>query len=851
MISASNRFFLAAWTAAFAFCVPSVAIANGAAASSPAAIAAEPAEPGGSLASGKQDYAAGRYTRARQHWERAAAAYATRGDRLGQLQSANYLALVYQKLGEWDAARAAVATGRQLLDADMPPGLQGQTHHAAASLSLATGNATAAIAAWEQAEARYQQADDRRGVLGSQLNRARALQQLGNLRRAERLLVAANAALAAEFPESLLQLHGSQALGSVRLARGDLKAAETTLEQALDLADRLAVTSEARSLHLALVGLSLATGDLEAASTHLAAAAELADSPPASIAVETARLQVQIARTAWSELPGTLATTQALLAVLPPGPARLDGTLAVAANLLRAPAPATTTLGTTLIPLLDSAAATATTLGDRRRLAQVRLLRARWYGRQGQPATARAELTAVLELAQALNAPEITAPAAWELGRTLAATGNNRPAAIAAYREAVVALKSLRGDLAATSRDAQLSFRRTVEPVYRELVSLLLADAPSQAELQEARETIEALRLAELDNFFRAACLDTRAVALESLDPQAAVIYPILLPDRLVAIVSRADAPLHHYTLPLPQAGVEAAIEALLASFHPAADNRERLNQSQTFYNWLVRPAEAQGWLAGIETLVFVLDGDLRQLPVAALFDGERYLVERYGIALSQGLQLLQPRTKAPSSRRRTLAAGLTQARGPFTALPGVARELEGLSATLPTSLLVDRSFTRSSLARLVAQRPADILHLATHGRFGSRPEETFLQAWDGPIDLRALEDLLLASAATRPETGIDLLVLSACQTAAGDDSAILGLAGLAVSSGARSTVATLWQVRDRSTARLMESFYEQLSDPANTKAAALQRAQLQLLRDPRYEHPFFWASFVLVGHWR
>ncbi len=842
---------VAAWVATAAVAaVPALAaeldLDTGAAAAAPEAAAPDPAR---SLLLGKDEYAAGRYERARQQWERAAATYAARGDRRGQIQSANFLVLVCQKLGDWEAARTAMATGQQLLEAgDIPPQLQAQAHNAAAGLALATGDEAEAIAAWKRAETLYQQSGDRLGELGSQLNRARVWQQLGDARRAERLLVATTAEIAAEFPDSLLQLRGWQLLGSVRFTRNDFRAARTTLEEALDLAARLQARDEARSLQLTLASLLQATGDFAGATARVAAATEMADSPRAQMTAMVTQLQGQIARSAWLELPPTVAAARGQLAEIPPGPAKMDAILALAGNLLRAPTDAVGAFGEPLVETLNDAAEMAADLGDRRRLAQVRLLRARWQSRQGQTSMARSELQATIQLAQSLKAPEIVAPAAWELGRLLAAAGE-RTAAIAAYKEAVSELGTLRGDLAAVGRDVQFSFRQTVEPVYRELVALLLTDAPNPDELQQARLTIEALRLAELDNFFREACLDAQRVAIDNLDPEAAVIYPILLPDRLAAIVSRANAPLQYYSLPLPRHQVEGEVEALLSSLHPAADNQERLRQSEMFYDWLVRPAEDRGWLQDIKTLVFVLDGNLRKLPVAALHDGERYLIERYSVALSQGLQLLQPRAR--SSRRRSLAAGLTEPRASFAALPGVSDELQRLEATLPTAVLMDEAFTRDRLARAVTRRRANILHIATHGRFGSRPEETFLQAWDGPIDLRALDELLLSRSAAGPGDGLDLLVLSACQTAAGDDLAILGLAGFAVSSGAQSTVATLWQVRDRSTAVLMGHFYDRLSDPANSKAFALRRAQQKLLADDRYSHPYFWSPFVLVGHWK
>jgi CHAT domain-containing protein len=141
------------------------------------------------------------------------------------------------------------------------------------------------------------------------------------------------------------------------------------------------------------------------------------------------------------------------------------------------------------------------------------------------------------------------------------------------------------------------------------------------------------------------------------------------------------------------------------------------------------------------------------------------------------------------------------------------------------------------------------VIHLATHGQFSSKAEETFLLTWDGRIKVKDL-DRLVRSRERENTNPIELLVLSACQTAAGDNRAALGLAGLAVRSGARSTLATLWSVRDQSTAEFMAEFYRELTQTDVSKAEALRQAQLALLKKPKYEHPFYWAPFVLVGNW-
>ena len=141
------------------------------------------------------------------------------------------------------------------------------------------------------------------------------------------------------------------------------------------------------------------------------------------------------------------------------------------------------------------------------------------------------------------------------------------------------------------------------------------------------------------------------------------------------------------------------------------------------------------------------------------------------------------------------------------------------------------------------------MVHLATHGQFSSKLSDTFLLTWDDRLTIEGLRNLL-KSRSESSATPIELLVLSACQTAEGDQRATLGLAGLAVRSGARSTLATLWSVNDNSTADLMTEFYRSLTQQNMSKAESLRQAQLKLLKNPDFQHPFYWSPFILIGNW-
>ncbi len=175
--------------------------------------------------------------------------------------------------------------------------------------------------------------------------------------------------------------------------------------------------------------------------------------------------------------------------------------------------------------------------------------------------------------------------------------------------------------------------------------------------------------------------------------------------------------------------------------------------------------------------------------------------------------------------------------------------EVSEIAALVPSEILLNENFTRNSLRSQVTNLPYPIVHLATHGQFSSRAEDTFLLTWDNRINVKDL-DRLLQERDFAEDTPIELLILSACQTAVGDKRATLGLAGVAVRSGARSTLATLWSVQDDSTALLMTEFYQALKTPKISKVEALRQAQLSLLQSPQYQHPYYWSAFILVGNW-
>ncbi|NJL86351.1 MAG: CHAT domain-containing protein [Leptolyngbyaceae cyanobacterium SM1_1_3] len=477
-------------------------------------------------------------------------------------------------------------------------------------------------------------------------------------------------------------------------------------------------------------------------------------------------------------------------------------------------------------------------------------------------------------MARSINAKDITYRWYAQLGEILK-NQNNRPSAIKAYTGAVDTLKELRTDLANVNPDVQFSFKENIEPIHRQLVSLLLeADSTDGNNLDQARRVIESLRVEELNDYLRAACLDRQEVSLEDIasNQRVAVVYPIILENELAIITSLpqfgpsskqsgAEANFKLYRQEISAASLQTQFQALRS----ALSNRVSLGfreAAMTAYDLLIRPMEFDLASTQVQTLVFVLDGAMRNAPMSALIDREtnQYLIEKYSIALTPGIELFAPRP-LQSQRLSVLAFGLSEAitvnlpdgqQERFSDLPNVEAELQEIKTYIPdTQTFLNAAFTPAAFAKKVADSSAPILHLATHGQFSSENRSTFVVAQSQePIFSEKFTSILRSSDLNR-SGNIELLVLSACETAAGDERAALGLAGLAVRAGARSTLASLWQVDDVATSLLMGRFYESLSTRQVTKAEALRQAQIAILENPRFRrHPYFWSPFVLIGNW-
>jgi CHAT domain-containing protein len=439
----------------------------------------------------------------------------------------------------------------------------------------------------------------------------------------------------------------------------------------------------------------------------------------------------------------------------------------------------------------------------------------------------------------------------WQLARLHKKQGNAELSADL-YRQAVTTLNRSRTSL---TLGAGINFTQSVGPVFYEFADLLLKQAVEisdeqtrQNSLEEVIDVLEAAKLAEVEDYFDSECavLSDEQIKLTDVASDSAVIYPVLLQDRTELLVQLPSG-IEQFTVDVSASRLRDTVN----EYRSLIENYDRDNgfmgPSQLLYSWLIKPMEKALADAGIETLVLVPDGPLRSIPISALHDGEQFLVQKYALATTPGITLTDPKPFS-SKNIRVLASGLTEAVQGYSALPSVNRELENVSSVFETTVYQDDDYQLAKVAEEMSSGDYDIVHFATHGEFNRDHTKSFLLTHDNRLTMGQLETTIgLRRFESEP---IELLVLSACQTAVGDERAALGLAGVAIQAGARSALATLWFINDEATSELVADFYRQLNTGQQTKAQALQAAQVNMMTNTQFKHPSFWAPFLMIGNW-
>lgn len=827
------------------------------------------------IVKGREYYEIGEYKEAIKIWTQVEDFASQSEDNLTSALILNNISVAYIQLGEWQKAKTNLNLSWQILQSETDRkklGILAQILNTKANLEFVLGQSETALNTWLQAEKLYSENNDELGIIGVKINQAQALQRLGLNLQSVKILTEVEQKLQRK-PDSKLKLIALKNYSDSLRLIGKIEESKLFLEQSLTIAQNLGDQENVSQYYFSLGNLYYSNQredkDLIEAIEAYHKVLEITNSPILKIQSELNLLNLLIYRLNnnpnifGSKRNSILSEINNLVSDIDSNINKLvnnRGTIYTKINYVA-------TLGKLnilneeenindyqgiisaqnqqIIPILERILEEAQISQDHQAQAYILGYLGEQYEAQNQLEKAQELTRKAIIITEEIKANDIAYRWQSNLGRILKAQGK-KSEAITSYSRAYNILKTLRSDLVIVNKDLQYSFRESVEPIYRDFVSLLLEDQPSQSNLQQALEIMESLQIAELDNFFQDACSTVKTENINQVAVDTAVLYPIILPDRLDLILSLPGQNLKYYSSPIAQDQLESTIRKFKSFLtnNRATRRNDYLPLAQELYDLLIRKTEPELVKNNIKTLAFVLDGSLRNIPMAVLNNGEQFLIEKYAVALSPGLKLLEPR-KLPQAHLSALLGGLTEARQGFNALPNVDTELEKIGTEITNDTLLNQNFTYAKLQEIIKNNSFPIIHLATHGEFSSQAEDTFILTYDNKINAKELEDLLSSG-----NNNIELLVLSACRTAAGDNRAALGLAGIAVRAGARSTLATLWYVDDKATSELMIKFYEELQKPNETKAEALRQAQIALLTNPDSSHPLYWAPYVLVGNW-
>ncbi len=493
------------------------------------------------------------------------------------------------------------------------------------------------------------------------------------------------------------------------------------------------------------------------------------------------------------------------------------------------------------------------------------------------------------------SSPDLLLDWHWQKARLLLKQENHTQA-LSAYRSAIQQLEQSRIDIPVVYDNGESSFDKTFSPLYSEYIETLLqqtekADPKEQQQLlSEVLQTWEQLKAEELQDYFRDACTVKQQNKSNIVEAGTAILYPIMLSDKMALLV-RFEDQIKAYQINKTPAEISALVQSITSAIYSGSSLKK---ESNTLYQWLIAPLSGDLRQKKIETLVYLPDGALRKIPFSLLFDGQQYLTEKYALVTVPGLSLVAPQSKItqkndillagmsepgpvvvellnsgvdlfeePAKEKRGLSQrklNLRQAESikrdralranrmkELLALPGVSEELKTLSALSTVDVMENKKFLLKNFINNVHQGHS-IVHIASHGYFSGDPKQSFIMTYDRLLDMKQLSELFQNEAVNnRP---VELVTLSACQTAEGDDRSPLGLSGVVVQTGVKSAIGTLWPVADEAAKQFFSDFYKYYQQPGVTKAMAMQQAQQGLMKNKKLNHPVYWAPFVLVGEW-
>ena len=645
------------------------------------------------LEQGESFFQAGRFSDAVTVLQQAIRIYQQSGNNLGQAAAQTNLSLAFEQLGSWKQATESINTSLNVLGWDNAnytlkvnnPKLEllkilAATLDIQSGLQLRQGHPDAANETAKRAEIFWHKLGDNTEVTRSRINQAQALRVSGFNSRASKILESVSTELQLQ-PGSVVKLTALRSLGNVQQQLGKLEESKVNLQQSLKIAQHLQLPQEISLTELSLGNTTRLLGNINDAIAHYENAAALASNPLIRAQAQINQLSLLIKSKPIAETQTLISTIQSQIPSLPTNHAGIYARINFARTVMNL-----TLDKKGIAEILATSVQQAKAINDLRSESYALGSLAEVYEQDKQWQVASDLTRKAWSLSQKINANDIAYRWEWQLGRLLKAQGNI-PDAIAAYDASVETLESLRTDLAGVNREVQFNFRDSIEPIYRQSVELLLLqNGEAKPDLDKVRKRMEALQLSELDNYFREACLNNQFVVLDKVldrdNLDTAIFYPIILDNHLEIILKLPRQPLVRKTSIVNSQQIENIIKQIEKNIVEPDEMQKFTVASKQLYEWLIKPVEAELQNSRVKTLVFIPDGSLRNIPMAALYDdsSKKYLVQKYALAISPGLQLFTPKPLA-RQKLNALVGGLSQPpkNEKFAPLPNVKLELESI----------------------------------------------------------------------------------------------------------------------------------------------------------------------------
>jgi CHAT domain-containing protein len=463
--------------------------------------------------------------------------------------------------------------------------------------------------------------------------------------------------------------------------------------------------------------------------------------------------------------------------------------------------------------------------------------------------------------------------------------------AILFYKQSINIREAIRKDIRKLDKDIQKSYLETVSSSYKRLANILL----QQGRVMEALQVIDLLKVQELEDYLKnIKGSDRSAQGVRLLEPEKAIsdkllavsfenspeinsqlankiqqlpkseinkvpdylqkipqgtvlLYPLILSDRLEIILFSPNTIPISRTVKISQKELETlVIDFKAALLDPS--NEDAKETATTLYQLLIKPIEAELVQAKATTILYAPDGQLRYIPIAALYDGKQWLAEKYQISNLIAYSLFDFASN-PKTQPNILAGAFGGKAGDKKfgqdGLPATLTEVQMIANSFNNSVtLIEDQFSRQAIESKFKNH--NLLHLATHAEFNKgTPDQSFIIFGNG-------DKIFLNEIADWQIPNIDLIVLSACQTGLGDlgdGVEILGFGYQVQKAGAKNAIASLWKVNDIGTQALMAAFYSELQKGDVTVTEALQRAQVSLIKSSEFNHPNYWSAFFAIGN--